>query len=1336
MSEKRHNNIEQKADTAGEFFSVGMPLHAVRAGYIRRDGDQQLFEALVSGSNAHVIAPARSGKTSLVSAVSAQLQIHDIRVAVINLAQISERDGGTDVGRWYYNIAYRLIRQLRLKTDLQAWWQGKSMLSNRQRLLEFYTEVVLKNIQDRVVIFIDEIDCIARQPFAEQLLASIRAAYNSRVTDPEFKRLSFVLLGECDPCSLVPSDGLSPFAVSRQIRLNDFTREELNIFQTELNLPPAEAAQALDHIFQWTSGQPYLTQKLARSIAREGIVGDIEEQVDQLALQQLAGRAATRNEPHMSHIHREVVEHRKYSEALLNMYGKMRKGVPVRYEPESPLQRKLLALGLVVVSKDGCLTTRNRVYATVFTAQWANENLPIRWRGPVLAIALMLAIVAVPFWYTQLLPVPYVRILSSQQTDIVTATTTYDNFRSLPGHKHSAENLYRNFLQQRALNAANRNEIVRIGNYAGRMRGGESFARGLIASYWDRVLKIALRNEQRDTALIALLESMVVATSARRRVAANLLGDDYPQLVGTVPRQQADRVLYDAENNLLSFASGARISQWSMSDNTLQERASWIISALEVMPLVRRLVIERSGSVRSISLNVSLVHARNDDIRMKLIAPSGRAVELPLDESSSAATDIRFSDSMLADFRGESMAGTWSLSLRDEAAAVSGSLAAWSLTLNGRTYADSPERNLDIPDPVARESNDIWFSDGGRYAVARAVNSDSARLWDLLYAQPARTIPVPANERVLGVGYDAKYLVTAAHDTVSLWRASTGDRHSVLNIGAGNAELRLSRDGRHLLLLRRGDAESTLELWSLESEKLLSTLVVAGSPALVAVSAAGNHIAVADYDRAVRIWDLTLNQQIAQVDLPQHPSMIALSKNGDSLGVVHAEHGISLWSVSAPDEPLMLERGRSDWHLVFSPSGSRVFAGNSRDGFQLYRSSDGAIVGPPFGSELEEGTGKLLAFSSDEAYLVTAGPGDIARFWHAPALAKPVATPPKASGHELWRASGDAVSAIAPGGQRLAIGDSHGHVHILHTDADDAELAGARDDINFIGHQSAVAVLTFNSDGSLVASVAVDGTVRVWDAGSGMPRPYRSMAPARAVDDIRFSPSGKLLAILAAQRIWVMHTGSGKLAADLELGGTYSGIAFAGDSTMYLAGENGALVSVAADRTGSWNLKTLWQGEIALRRVAVSRDKQHLIIVDAQMRASLLNVHAGRLGATVLQLPDAVSDIVFSPSETRVLFRTARWVHRAGIYPSGLVWLDAIRVPKVLHGSRMVLDAGTGLNSKADPLGGSIVLLTRDTGFAEVAELQFAPVAGPVLIGPQTQLLAEWQKKLGLAAAP
>ena len=204
---------KSRGDSSGEFFSVGPPLHAVRAGYVRRGADDLLFDAILAGRYAHVSAPCRSGKTSLVAATAARLEAKGFSVAILDLGQIGERDAGTDAGRWYYSVAYRILRQLRIRFDLQSWWQEKSVLGNCQRLLEFYNEIVLRFVKERIVIFVDEVQCIGDNSFGTELLASIRSAHNGRAMDPEFARLTFVLLGECDPASLIDEPALSPFNV-------------------------------------------------------------------------------------------------------------------------------------------------------------------------------------------------------------------------------------------------------------------------------------------------------------------------------------------------------------------------------------------------------------------------------------------------------------------------------------------------------------------------------------------------------------------------------------------------------------------------------------------------------------------------------------------------------------------------------------------------------------------------------------------------------------------------------------------------------------------------------------------------------------------------------------------------------------------------------------------------------------------------------------------------------------------------------------------------------------------------------------------------------------------
>ena len=1342
MIENPQGYPADSGDRTGEYFTTATPLHAVRPGYIGRAADDALYEALYSGKHAHVIAPNRSGKSSLVAATSARLQNNGYKVAVLDLAQIGERDGGSDAGRWYYSIAYRLLRQLRLKIDLQDWWQDKSILSNRQRLVEFYAEVILQHITEPVVIFVDEIQCVADRPMSDHLLASIRAAYNSRITEPDFVRLSFVLVGECDPQSLVPDSSASPFAVSQEIRVGDFTRDNLDTFATEMNLASCDAAIALDRVFYWTSGHPYLTQKLARAVAREQISGNIKEHVDRIAWQRLAGRAALHSEPHMSHIHKRIVNDKKNSEALLNLYGRLRKGIEVLFDPESRHQRTLLSVGLVVADEGGRLKSRNRLYRAVFTARWANENLPLHWRGPAIVIAILLAVTAIPFSYTQLLPKPYVRVMSSGEADLESVYRAYVNLGSFPGHGDSAERLFRNQLELRARQTSDVESMQAIDNYARRLPESSAFADELLADFWDRQASGALQVEQRDEALLSAVEALVVPNPVRRRRAASLLGDDYPLLVDTIPVQKADRVLFDPDNLIASFVDGPFIRQWVLVDDSLRERPPWTISALEVTPLVRRIVVERSGQVANLSLVVNVAHSRLDDMRMKLIAPSGRAAELAFDQASSSSSDhVRIDSTQLEGLRGEPLSGTWTLSLRDEATGVAGHLVGWELTLNSQVVVEHFERGLDIPDPVARASDNIWFSPDGKSAISRAMQSDSARLWNLANAQPERTIAVPAHEQVLGLSNSAEFLITTAQNSVHLWRTSSGRRHAALDVGAASPNITLSEDGEHVLVQNRGDLNTEFELWSLVEGKVLARLNVAGAPPLVAIDASGKHLAVADYDRAVRIWSLHDGKLLAQIGLDAEPSQISLSAKGNVLGVVYGNSGISVWRADSPDNPIVTEHGSGAWQLVFSPSGDKVIAGNIRHGFQVYRSADGALSGAPLGAGSTRGPAKLLAFSLDESLVATADPQGETRIWRAPVapIVRDYAaetSPP--TGHQLWRQSGDAVSALGPRGERLAIGDAAGHVHILHVDASAEELAEAGDELNFLGHRGSVADITFSRDGSLVASAGTAGIVRIWDTETGSPRPFHGGGSARGVDRMEFSPGGGRIAVLSGHRAWVMNVHNGSVLADVELGELHTDISFADDDRLYLGGESGTLRTLAADRTGNWNLRNVWVGSAPLRNLEISPQKNLLVIVDATDRAQLLDLASGRIGASHMQLPDAVNDIVFSPNETRVLFRTARWIHRASVSPAGLTWLDAVRTPKVMAGSQMLLESAAPLPGPVeglwpgDPLGDRVMLLTRDAGFAEVAVLDFTHETGATLFGSREQLLAEWRSRLGL----
>ncbi|HEX5787385.1 MAG TPA: AAA-like domain-containing protein [Woeseiaceae bacterium] len=1317
---------------AGEFFSVGVPLQGVQPSYIRRRADDLLFEAALAGRYAHVIAPDRSGKSSLVAATAARLEAEGVRVAVLDLNQVATRDGGTDTGRWYYNVAYRLLRQLRIRFELQEWWQDKAILGNRQRLLDFYSEVLLANVPAPLVVFVDEMQSVEDLGHADQFLASIRSAYNVRATDPEFARLTFVLLGESDPLVLVNEPDASPFNVTQAITLDDFSRTDLGRFRAEFPLAAGEAEEALDRIWFWTRGQPYLTQKLARAVARSITPGDVPAQVDRIAWQQLASRAALNSEPHMSHIHRQVVNSGKLREGLLNLYGRIRKGITVSADLGSPLHRRLLATGLVEVDETGDLKVRNRAYETVFTARWANENIRIQWRVPLVAAAVLLLVILTPLWYTQWLPNGYARTLTSPATTLTDAESAWRTLRGFPGHAESSDRLFRAYLSDAALRAESSGVMAAVAALAAELPDAGSLPQELTAAFWDRRSNTAMRGERRDEALLAAIEALIASTSGRRDRAAMLVGDDYPLLRATVPPGEYEAFAFDPGSRVLSAFAGPAVTQWSLEPGALVQRDDWTVTALDVTPVVRRVIVDQPGTVERIGVMLNISHPRFTDLRMRLIAPSGRAVEIQIDrDRASNADDLRAPPEQLVPLVGESLDGTWSLSLRDEATGVAGHLAGWTLTLNAQGLVESFERGMSIPDPVERETGEYLLSPEGRYAVARASQSDSARVWDLVVAKPLASLAVGANESLLGVGAGANLLLTATLESVNVWDTSTGRRAGTLTTGTGSPGARLTADGRHLFVERRGDAETRFELWDVTRGTPVAEFAVAGQAALVAINADASRIAVADYDRAVRIWDFRAGTLLAQLDLPLQPTGLELNAGGQVLGAVFGRSGLAAWQLE-PDLQVLVEQfGTGRWQLAFSPSGARLAAGRPGSGFQVFDVETGRLLGPAVGLSNSEAVrdGYLLKFGDDEASLVTSGMRGGVRFWQIPRGRQQAPVAP--AEHAAWSPAGDAVVAALPDATALAIADRSGHVHFSGL-TDDARAAPAEgEDLSFLGHSRAVRMLIASSDGELLASVGADHTVRVWNSDDGLPRRYIASFPGSPIGAVAFSPDNARLGLLAGHRLVIISVADGSTIAELDLHERLTSLAFANDETLYIGGEGGSLVAVSPGTLGRWDPQIVWQGDAAVRQLEASPNGRWLVLVDDANRARVLDLVQGAPGGTALELPSPVEDVVFSPNGSRVLFRTARWVHRASASVGGLTWLDAAFIPKPLRGAGIVFgDAG-----EPDAAAGDLFYLpvARD-GAAHLLRFGFADNPGLGLVGNADELANYWEGRLGRTA--
>ncbi len=1328
MSEAKNRQSREgrrkASESAGDFFAVGSPLHAVRASYIRRPADELFYEALLAGRYCHVIAPDQSGKTSLVAATAERLKNNGALVATLDLEQLALRDAGTDAGRFYYSVAYRILRQLRIRFELQAWWQDKSLLSNRQRFHEFYSEIVLGQTSNPVVIIIDEVQCVEHLPFTDQLLTSVRLAHDARTTDPEFTRLTFGLCGECDPSSLVEVAELSPFQVTQSIPLRDFNREEISLFATELNMAPEAAALALDRIHYWTGGHPYLTQKLARAVSRDAPGDDIDAFVDGIVSQQLTHRASLGNEPLLSHVQRRVLEDPRCDQ-LLNLYGRIRKGVEVPTDLGSVLQRRLIALGLFTINERGELELRNRIYGEVFTARWANENLAINWRVPALAALVLVVFLLVPFWYTQWLPNPYLAVLNDPATELAAGETAWTNFRSFPGHTETADRLYRQFIEQQAALALTRADISAVAAQAIRFDGNPAFADALLAGFFDRVLAAAVRLEDRDRALFASLESLVAATPDRRRRAAALVGDDYASLVASLVVPPTGTRIFDAGSLTVTDVDGANVSQWTLTAQGMRPTEPWQITALEVSPLVRRVIVDQEGTVRRAALTLNISHARHSDLRIKVIAPSGKAVEIETGrDRSSMVDDIRIPSADLAALSGESLAGTWTISIRDEETGVAGQLVGWNLTLNSQGLIEDFQRGVDIPDPVEVEASGAWLADDGRYAIARATQSDSARIWDLAFGKPVRAIALNQRETIIGLDAGARRLVSASLDSVSLWDTATGDRVATLPVvGAGIAG-RMAADGRHLFLTYPGDAETRFELWSLDTLERVAEFRIAGTPALVSLDREGRRLAVADFDRSVRVWDFESGELVAQLDLAAQPGVIELSPGGDALAAGYGRLGMSLWSLTDASRPLFETLAEGDWQFAFAPSADRIVAGEPRIGFTVYDTTNGIAAGPPLGLGAEPAA--LLAFSNDETTLVTGGPRNAVRFWRAPVNEAVAAA--LAPVHPFWRPGPGVPFMASPDARKLLVGDRDGHLHVFSRNADPVELTvAAVREVDYLGHNAPIRHLAVDDQSLWAATVADDGTLRVWGLVDGLPQPWMAEDLGNVIA-VRFSPDGRLIATMDGIAIRFFDRSTGDGIHTFVHGGSLSSIVFADNDTVYAASATDGLLMIRLRPGAPPETRRVWQGPAPISLIARGANRQQLVIVDADNVARLLSLADGSLAADTIELPGPVREVAVAPIGSAVLFRTDRWVHTAHITPNGLLWRSASLVEASGRGARIVFDSSPDASGRR----GAPLLATQSPSGLTLSELRDGGES-PGLFGSRDDLVSEWQLKLGSA---
>ena len=1134
-------------------YQIGGSLNTDAPTYVKRKADDQIYQALKNGEFCYVLNSRQMGKSSLLVRTLHRLQAEGFQCSTIDMTRIGSEN--ITPLQWYKGMIGELWRGFNLlgQVNLKTWWRDEEDVSFLQRLSHFIEDILLvKFPQERIFIFIDEIDSILSLDFpVDDFFALIRFCYNQRAINPEYNRITFAIFGVATPSDLIADKNRTPFNIGQAIDLQGFEREEAQLLvkglETVVNNPDA----VLKQILAWSSGQPFLTQKicyLAYRASREtadGLVsippGTEGFWVDSLVISRIVTNWESQDEPeHLKTIRDRLVRDEQRAGRLLGIYQQILESVEVPTD-DSREQTELLLSGLVV-KKQGCLQEKNRIYQEVFNREWVEKQLG------------------------QLRPY-------SQSFDAWSAAKQTDDSRLLRGQAlkdaqiwmqgKSLSDLDYQFL---AASAELDKQEMQLTLEAERLKEVEKNARR--QKWFIAALSLALAialflgttaysQYRRATlseieaiatsseALFTLeqkLDSLIAAIKAKGKL--QQLGSANPELENRVQLLLEQAVYGASEFNRLSghqatayrlaISPDARtIASVSLdSDVKLWQPDGTLVATLPHKHMVWRMAF---------SPDSKLLACASGDGTVKVWQQQGTSWQSPkllhtLEGNSTEFPSLAFSpDGEILAASGENN----TVKLWDKNGVL---LTILDRTDAVRSLSFSPDGEMLVSgsgDGTIR----LWKKDGAFWTsvkLRRTFQGHSAAIWDLEFSP------------------DGEIFASASMDkTVKLWpsNAPSAEELQPLRTLKGHASmvmsLDFSPDGQ---IIASASADLTIKFWSFDGKELRTFAGHRGAVWDLDFSPDGTFIASLGVGNAVKLWQ---PKNIFLLGLQGHDAVVYVADfapDGKIVATVSLDGIMKLWR---PDGTLLktLQEGTGElWDVAFSPDGKVIAVGGEKT-VKLWQ-PDGRFLGE---INAHKGVVYGITWSPDGKIIATASSDGTVKLWQPDGV---LLRTLKLDGSALWDV------AFSPDGKALAAVGSSGTVAIWKPDGTLLQAIDA--------HQALTTGVSFSPDGKTLASASTDGTVKLWKLDpSDTSVPQKALlrrtlkGHTQAVMGVSFSPDGEIIATASHDNTVKLWNSNGILLTTLTgHRGAVTGVSFSPDGTF--------LVSASHDQTAIlWNVKRI-----------------------------------------------------------------------------------------------------------------------------------------------------------------
>lgn len=1213
----------------GNYFVDGGTLRPDTPSYVKRPADDELFRALLAGEYCYVLTPRQMGKSSLMIHTSQKLKEHNVKTAIVDIQRI----GTNKVKEWYGSMLSQVRRGLGLKVDPNDWLEQRSNLGYGELFVQFVQDIVLAEIPNPVVIFFDEVDWMIKLDFRDDFFASIRAIYNARAQFPELSRISFVLLGVAAPADLIAEPTRTPFNIGHAIPLQELSFDDADpLLEGIQAIYPEDGQRILERIFHWTSGHPYLTQKVCKAIVEGPKLEWSNDRVDDLVTKLFLSEES-RKEANIKFIQDRILGNEQRGE-LLKFYKRSLRS-RVKENGQSVVQNQLMLSGLLT-TEDGYVKVRNRIYRTVFDERWIDHHMPKDWQRVVnVVLGVVLGVL------------------------IITFTTIFFSDRSkeinrLPRYRGDFFAAYNN--------RSTRDEVASLANIIrteGILKdlGGDSTARNL---FFDELktrddqlrlftdykelgaadgVSLSDNQELQEDLVIVIkgvYSSLAMVDPTRDNTELlQAMWDCLGKIQGETASALREEIGHWRDARI--FIANARA--WKVDDNPLNDteipgqydsaQASYA-KAIDVNPANPALYFERA----QLYINLRDPSGKDDEtIGKNALKDLNAAIGILQFRTSRdvppipSATRIVASPTATATSMNETVTSPSASANTDSAVGTATPLAARPPTRRpeviimtqtpvtstptnlpktiSRTATPTPPESIEfatitptsLPEPFERG---FYRNNRGEYpdilSVVQNVLRNNPWLGDILMADPnsypnlqlvgfatlyptltPSPIPSPTTTPTLIVP------VLANLEKITEENASRVDLLGQLGRGSIRSVV-YSPDGKIFAV------GSSLGIYFYDSASLdlLGSIATIDGVSSLAFSPNGQVLASSLDSLGIYFWDVNSRLQVGRV-LVGHSGEIrdlAFSPDGAMLASASADNTVYLWRRRDGVLIEKIEHPGVVRSVAFNPSGELLASGSAApkddnpDAGKVWLwnvpNVDTIISKPPVSvREFETIGSSTVAFSPDGQILAAGSDDDSIRLWRV-----------NDGRFITFSPGGGKDIAFSPDGKTLAAVSLQNYVISLRKTENNSLESIA----SLAGHTDLVLNAMFSSDSKTILSTSVDNTVRLWDTSSGKQR--------LELDDhvispyVAIAPSGKLIASGAEDgSVYLWQLGEAKIIEILKgHTGAVRTLAFNSSGTLLASGSDdgtvrvwnvadGSLRSILSGHTSNVFSVVFWPGQ-------------------------------------------------------------------------------------------------------------------------------------------------------------